>query len=65
VPAGIRHRNALIDFAPELFRRELIERACAVVNEIEQAGADLSDRIFLAAGLACRVPWPGYPYSDY
>jgi hypothetical protein len=63
--AEIRHRNTLIVFATELFRREQIERACAVVNETEQAGADLSDRIFLTAGLACRVPSPGYPYPDY
>jgi hypothetical protein len=60
-----RQRGVFMVLVIELYRRGHVEKAGAILAELESAGLGAWERIHLALGLAGREPWGGYPHPDW
>jgi hypothetical protein len=62
---AFRQKGVLLVHGIELFRRGHVEKAGAVLAELESRGLGVWRRIQLTLAFAGREPWGGYPYPDY
>ena len=63
---GFRQRGILQVLIIEEFRADQCDQAILLLEELEAGGhLDAWNRLHLALGLAGRVPWAGYPFSDW